>query len=430
MTDSNTIHGDEVAELAALQRQMMGDQVQPGQQPTQVPYQPQQAQPPQQAHQQEQTVPIPRYEPPPPEFPVEPPPQVPGQAPNQGWNSQVQQPQAPQQQPNGGPAAPGVIEERRRRQEAENDQRRTQQQLEETRHALARIEERTSMLGDVVARGQQQELDRNQSMPTWEDDPEGFIRETNRRAVETAVKEGLKPFEDKQKQHDAIIEEETRNRQIANHLQAQARIFEQQHPDFRQAYDFYQNARRQDLLTQGFTPGAVQNHVEAEERVVAEAHMRDGRNIPEAVYSAAISRGYRPGANPAPQGSPGGQNYQAPQPAPQAPQPGYAQPQLQNYQALPGPAPNYAPQPQLAPQYAPQPQPAPQIQPYYSGQPDLGNMQAGMMAGSHLADVGPNSSLPTGIPTMDQLATMPEDQLIANKAFADAHIQGLINAGH
>lgn len=415
MAGNDTIHGDEAAELAALQRQMMGEQVQPGQQTQPVQSQQNYSNPIPDQPAPNQQVPIPRYEPPPPEFPVEP--QAPVQpVQNQGWNSQ-----APQQQE---AVPPGMMAERRRRQDAEDKERRTAQQLEETRLALARVEERTSMLGDVVARGQQEELERARTMPTWDDDPEGFIRETNRRAVEEAVKESLKPLQDKQAEHDAVIEEETRNRQIANHLQAQARQYEQQRPDFRAAYDFYQNARAQDLISQGFSPDRVMAHVEHEERVMAEAHMRDGRNIPEAVYNAAVSRGYRPGqAPPAPTPNPTA-NYDSnyaqpalqPRPAPvqqYAPQAPNYQPQTPNYAA---PAPNYAP-------------PPPQ-QPYYSGQPPLENMQAGMMAGSHLADVTPGNNMPPGLPTMEQLVNMPEEQLAANKQFVDAHIEGLIRAGH
>lgn len=419
---SETIANDEAAELAALTQQMgLGDAVKPG------------------GGQQE--VPIPQYEPLPSGF---------GTAPEQpAVQPQQQQPGVHfgQQQPMAPVAA--VVDERRKRQQAEADANQIKQALEQQRASYLKLEERVAMMGDVMARGQQQQLAELQGggdqIPAYEDDPEAHIREMNRRA-QAAAEERLKKLEERQDRNDQIIEQETIERQIKAQVTAQASQFQQQVPDFRNAYEFYIAARKNDLIAQGFAADRVAAHVDNEEMIMAQAHLQDGRSIPEAIYNAAISRGYRPGQAPAPQGG---------QPGNGAPAPGgyhqaavaHAQPGVAGYgqAAAPGPyqatqqAPaGYPPQyqagtPQQLPYYYQAPAlPAPQ-QPVYSGQPSLDNMQAGMMSGSHLAQAGQGGVQGSvGFPTLDQLGEMSEEQLMqgANMKFLDAHIQGLQNAGH
>lgn len=415
-------------------------------------------------------MPIPQYERLPDEnAPLLPPQQPqPRQQPGPQFQFQPQQqphqPQQPGQQPGGPVPAAVMLAERRRRQEADHENAQLRQSMQQMQQAQARQEERLAMLGEVMSRGQQSELERlNQggSIPSYDEDPERHIQAVNELA-ERKANERIKELEEKVTKQQEMIDGEVQSRQIKQAVNVQSQAFEREFPDFYNAYEFMRQSRTRELVEQGFAPADVERHVNDEEEMMARAHLASGRSVPEAFYRAAMTRGYqpqiqpRPQPQPAPQQQPHMQHMQpqnmtrpmTPQPAPAAypqayappPAPVYPQQMMQPQPQVQAPMP-MMPQPQLmAP--APQPQmPVPYQAPYavaptqpdvtwYAGQPSLDNIQAGMMAGSHLADTAASGMHDGGMPSLEQLDGMNEEQLMQNMAAINAHIQGLQAAGH
>ena len=398
---NETYAADERAELEALQRQMGLDGGQAGapggraQQPAGG-----------------ERIPIPQYDPPPDPFAAA------------GYD---QQQPAPYRGPQFGQAgAPGgippaaVVEERRRRQEAERENGEIREALRRNEENQAALKERLAMLGEVVARGQQQELAGNRQIPTFDEDPAGHIQAVNelsaRQANErlAAIEKQQREILENQRRHDQVIDEETQDRAVANAVARQAADFVRQQPDFRQAYEFMIGSRKAELLAQGYNAEEVAEYVDNEEKMLARSHLARGNSVPEAFYRAAMARGYQPGRG-APRGDQGGQ----------------AAPQYRQPAALP--APDYRQQQQYQAPAWQQPQqyqePAYNPAAYYTGQPSLDNMQAGMMAGGHLADTA-GGGHGGGFPSIEQLGAMDEEQLMASVPLINAHIEGLRRAGH
>ena len=306
----------------------------------------------------------------------------PGLAPNGDAQQQNHQPGPP----------PGVLEERQRRQDAER-------RLDETRNQQQRLSDRLDMLNEVIRSSQDQRLKATQetALPDPNEDLQGYVQGLNQRYQDELG--NLKTQNEQVQQHLAQTMRET---QIRNIAQQQAQAYQQEHPDFQQAYQFYTAQRTNQLKAQGFDEATVARAVQQEEMNLAEAHLQDRRNVAQAIHEAAKAMGWNVQQQP--------QHYQYQQgPYTQQLQQDvrHTQQQMQQPQAY-QPAQN--PMMQLPPQYQQQPQlPAPQPQPGQPGyQQPMATMQAGMMSGHGLADMSQTGAAMTM--SLESYANMPDAQ--------------------
>lgn len=286
---------------------------------------------------------------------------------------------------------PGVLEERQRRQDAER-------RLDETRNQQQRLSDRLDMLNEVIRTSQDQRLKATQetALPDPNEDLQGYVQGLNQRYQDELGQ--LKSQNDQVQQHLAQTMRET---QIRNIAQQQAQAYQQEHPDFQQAYQFYTAQRTNQLKAQGFDEATVARAVQQEEMNLAEAHLQDRRNVAQAIHEAAKAMGWNAQQQP--------QHYQYQQgPYTQQLQQDvrHTQQQMQQPQAYQAPQ---NPVMQLPPQYQ-QPQlPAPQPQPGQPGyQQPMATMQAGMMSGHGLADMSQTGAAMTM--SLESYANMPDAQ--------------------
>lgn len=322
--------------------------------------------------------------------------------------SSYEQPRAPQHgegERQHAPQQPGQGQgQEQQRQEGQGQQppmmvpnSRVTEEAERRRSAEERMrvmEDRFALLQQTIQESQRQQLEARQrtEAPNPQEDLEGYVRYQ----VEAAQRENQSLRRDLDE-----VRQERQLREAIDSVNARAvadrSAFEQQAPDFQQAYNWYRNQQMAELSALGVSPVQATKHLDTLELQLSHAAQSRGMNSAEAFYRAAVARGWRsPQGGMQQQAMPQMQHQQAPQ---QYQMPQMQQPMLdynqQNQNVTPiAEHPSY--QPQAAYQQPAMPAQSQQLQ----------NMRQGMAQSRTLDQAPPGASL---IPyDLRTYADMPE----------------------
>lgn len=167
--------------------------------------------------------------------------------------------------------------------EARAENKEYRQELSETREKMARME---ALFDQMVKKQEQPE---EQQVPTFEDDPAGYLRwqdEQNARKIEEIGKK----VETSDEHQKALTEH---NNFVAS-LQADETAFRTQTPDYDDASSFLSQQRMQELEMMGLPPEERQRALLAEVRFIHDRAKEQGRSPAEVFYGLAKGRGWQP----------------------------------------------------------------------------------------------------------------------------------------
>tara|TARA_R100000306_G_C4345685_1_gene127536 strand:- start:30 stop:845 length:816 start_codon:yes stop_codon:yes gene_type:complete len=166
-------------------------------------------------------------------------------------------------------------------QEARHETREFRDQLQQANQRMARMETVFDQF-----RGQASAQEPVEVPPSYDDDPDGYLRNLGNRvdAAEQRVVE--------QQHRDQASNQE---QQFLNQYAASVRTFSNENPDFQDAYAYLAKTIDEELKIRGITdPTERANVIQYEEGRMVGRAMHEGRNPAQTVYDFARHRGYTP----------------------------------------------------------------------------------------------------------------------------------------
>lgn len=178
-------------------------------------------------------------------------------------------------------------EERQKRAEYERQVQAYERQIAEMQGYFAAMQQQQAGMGHNGG----PPMEQPQPEPDPETDPIGALKHA--REQQRQLQEAIQQQQEAARQQQYV-------QQLNQAAYQAATQYQQQAPDYQDAYRYALNSRAQELVALGTPPQSINQILQREELSLVDTALRNGRNPAEAIYHFAKARGFQGGTSPAP----------------------------------------------------------------------------------------------------------------------------------